>query len=294
MDSKNKSLKKALQFSARRTKIGIIGIGYVGNAVKYWFEKKKYSLFLYDKYKEIGSPQEVNKADIVFICVPTPFKERGKGYDDSAVREVLRSLSGKKIVVIKSTILPGSTEKFQKKLPQHKILFNPEFLRESHTLEDFLHPDKQIVGYTQESENLAKKNMKILPSAPWQKIMPAKEAEMIKFMANSFLAMKVVFANEFYELCQKLGINYEEVKAGVGRDKRIGPSHFDIFTDNYQGYGGSCFPKDINSLIQFADSKKVNLPLLKAMRKINRKLLKKSGLREEYFLNYSHRKNEKK
>ncbi len=279
--------------SLKDLKIGIVGVGMVGGALQRYFEKKGFKLFLYDKGRNLGSPEEVNQADIIFICVPTPYhKERG--YDDSMVWESLKNLSDKKIVVIKSTVLPGSTEKFQKKFPQHKILFNPEFLRENHALEDFLHPDRQIVGYTQESENLAKKIMKILPSAPWQKIMPAKEAEMIKFMANSFLAMKVVFANEFYELCQKLGINYEEVKAGVGRDKRIGPSHFDIFTDNYQGYGGSCFPKDINSLIQFANSKKVALPLLKAMRKINRKLLKKSGLREEYFLNYSHRKNEKK
>jgi len=276
-----------------KTKIGIIGIGYVGGAVKYWFEKKKYPLYFYDKYKGIGSIQEVNKAQIVFICVPTPFHKK-EGLDDSAILESLKNLSGKKIVVIKSTILPGSTERFQKKFPPHKILFNPEFLRERTAYEDFIHPDRQILGVTQKSKSVAKKIMNLLPKAPYQKIVEAKEAEMVKYMANSFLAMKVVFANEFYDLCQKVGIDYNRVKEGVGKDRRIGESHFDIFQDGYRGYGGSCFPKDINTIIKFASDDKINMPFLKKIREINRWLLKKSGLSEDYFLKFLHRKKHDK
>ena len=294
MSLKNKTPKKSPRFPTRQAKIGIVGIGFVGAAVKHWFEKKKYPLFLYDKYKKIGSPQEINKADIVFICVPTPSFRKKEGFDDSAISESLKNLSGEKIVVIKSTILPGSTEKFQKKFPQHKILFNPEFLRERTACEDFIHPDRQILGVTQKSKSAAKKIMNLLPKAPYQKVIEVKEAEMVKYMANSFLAMKVVFANEFYDLCQKVGIDYNGVKEGTGKDHRIGESHLDVFQDGYRGYGGSCFPKDINTIIKFASDNKINMPLLKKIREINRWLLKKSGLSEDYFLKFLHRKKHDK
>lgn len=269
--------------SLQKEKIGIIGVGYVGGVLKFWFEKQKYQLFLYDKYKKIGSVQEVNKADIVFICVPTPYL-KNKGYDDSAVRESLGNLKAGKIVVIKSTILPGSTERYQEEFFKLKILFNPEFLTERNALKDFFNPDRQIVGYTKKSKKFARKILNILPPAPHQKIIPASEAEMVKFMANSFLALKVVFANEFYNLCRRLNIDYEKVKEGVGEDKRIGPSHLDIFRDNYRGYGGSCLPKDIKTILDFARTKKSKLELLEKARLINKKLLKESGLTEECFL----------
>lgn len=133
--------------------------------------------------------------------------------------------------------------------------------------------------------------MDVLPKAPFQKIMPAKEAEIVKYMANSFLALKVVFANEFSDLCRKLGVDYDLVKEGVGADSRIGFSHLDIFHGGYRGYGGSCFPKDVNTLIQFADEQGIEMPLVKKARRINRKLLKNSGLSENYFLKFLHRKN---
>lgn len=257
----------------KKLKIGIIGLGTVGKTVKYWFDKETYPLFLYDKYKKIGSIQEVNKAEIVFICVPTPFHEKGKGYDDSAVIESFNILSDSKIVVIKSTILHGSTEKFQKKFPQHKVLFNPEFLRKKTSIKDFLKPHKQIIGYTSKSRRIAKKILKILPRAPYQRIIPSKEAEMVKYFGNCFLAMRVVFANQIYDLCQVLGINYNLVKEVAGYDPRIGHSHFNIFQDGYRGYNGPCLPKDVKTLIRFAISHKVNLPLLKEMDRINSELL---------------------
>ena len=258
----------------RNPKIGIIGIGYVGGAVRNWFQKQKYPLFLYDKYKKIGSIKEVNKADIVFICVPTPYHKRS-GYDDSAVSDSIQKLYGSKIIVIKSTILPGSTEKFQKKFTRHRILFNPEFLVAKTAKKDFLNPKRQIIGFTKQSERVAKKIFDVLPKSPYQKIIPASEAEMVKYFGNAFLSTKVIFANQIYDLCQKLKIDYDVVKEMASQDSRIGPSHLKIFHGGYRGYGGACFPKDVKSLIQLAKNKKVNLKLLKTVDQINEDLMNK-------------------
>lgn len=256
-----------------RKKIGIVGLGYVGGAVKHWFESSKSDLFLYDKYKNIGSPVEVNQADIIFVAVPTPFGP--KGYDDSAVREVIKLIANGKVVVIKSTILPGSTENFQKKYPDKTILFNPEFLRAKTPVEDFLKPDKQIIGYSNDSgKSIAPQILSVLPPAPFVKIMKAREAEMVKYFNNAYLAARVIFANEMYDLCQKIKADYEVVKESVVQDKRIGDSHFNIFSDGYRGYGGACLPKDTKSLLQLSKRKKVNLKLLKTIDTINEDLTK--------------------
>ena len=260
----------------KKLKIGIIGVGTVGKAVKNWFEKKNYPIFLYDKYTKIGSTEEINEADVVFICVPTPFNEEGNGYDDTAVIESLKILSGLKIVVIKSTILPGSTDKFQKRFPQHNILFAPEFLRHETALKDFLHPDRQIVGYTTKSKRIAKKILNILPKAPYQRIIPSEEAEMVKYFGNCFLAMRVIFAEQIYDICQALDINYNLVKEVAGHDPRIGQSHLNVFPKGLRGYNGPCLPKDVKTLIQFAKSLKARSPLLEVIDKINENLRKNS------------------
>lgn len=259
-------------------KIGIIGLGYVGGAVRFWFEKNKnkFDLFLYDKYKNIGSPDEINKADIIFIAVPTPFHNDRRGYDDSAVRESLKNIKNGKTIVIKSTILPGSTDKFQKQYPKKTILFNPEFLRARTAVKDFLRPERQIVGFANERGRLvAPRVLGILPKAPYVKIIKAKEAEMIKYFSNTYLATRVVFANQIYDLCEKLGgISYEVVKDGLVHDKRIGDSHFDIFHDGYRGYSGGCFPKDVKAFLAFAKKLGVNLDLIRVADAVNEKLLK--------------------
>ena len=274
-------------------KIGIIGVGFVGGAVKKYFESKNIKPLVYDKYKQLGSIEEVNKADIVFVCVPTPFLPP-KGFDSSCVKSAIKILKSPKIVVIKSSVIPGTIDNLQKKFSQHKIMFNPEFLREISAYEDFIHPDREIIGTTEKSKKLAKQILKILPKAPFEKIMPAKETEMVKYMANSFLALKVVYANQFYDLCKKLKLNYEDVRIAVGEDKRICHSHLDVSHGGYRGFGGSCFPKDVNAIIQLAERLKVDISLLKTMKEINLKLLKQSGLSEEYFLLEKHKQKSPK
>lgn len=138
---------------------------------------------------------------------------------------------------------------------------------------DFLTPQRQIIGFTKKSKRIAKEILDILPKAPYQKIIPSKEAEMIKYFGNTFLATKVIFANQIYDLCQKLGIDYDIVKEVVSRDPRIGSSHLQIFHDGYRGYSGGCFPKDVKSLLQLVKKKKVDLEFLKIADKIHNTLI---------------------
>lgn len=255
-------------------KIGIAGIGFVGGAVRAFYEKQGVDLLLYDKYKGIGSLEDLNKADLIFLCLPTPFvEENGKGFDDSALREVLGQIEGEKNIVIKSTILPGSTEEYQKDFPQHKILFNPEFLIAKTAVQDFENPSRQIVGYTKKSQDIAKNVMDILPDAPFKKIVRATEAEMVKYFGNTFLSTRVIFANQFYDVCYKIGADYETIKECAGEDNRIGKSHFEIFHDGYRGYGGACLPKDTKAFLQFAESLGIEPKLLKVLEEINKTLI---------------------
>jgi UDPglucose 6-dehydrogenase len=255
-------------------KIGIVGVGYLGGAVKYWFDRQKFESFFYYKHKEIGSLCDLNKAEVIFVCLPTPFVEEGdQGFDDSAIWEVLRELKGEKIIVIRSTVLPGSTEKYQQKFPQHKFLMNPEFLRAKTAIQDYLNPEKQIVGFTEKSKDTAVYILEILPKAPFEKIVKSGEAEMIKYFSNVFLANRVIFANQMYDLCRKTGADFETVKQCAGADSRIGQSHFDIFCDGYRGYGGTCLPKDTKALIQFAEKLGMEPKLFKTLEEINKELL---------------------
>ncbi len=249
-------------------KIGIIGVGMVGGALAKSFDDP----LLYDLHKKLGNLEEINKAEIVFICVPTPYKDGNGGFDLSIVEESFELLEGEKIVVIKSTALPGTTEYFQKKYPQHKILFNPEFLTESTADQDMQYPDRQLVGYTKKSFTIAGDIMQLLPLAPFERIMPATEAEMAKYYGNTWFSTKVVFANQMYDMCEALGIDYASVKEAAAADKRIGRSHLDIFHKGYRGYGGKCLPKDTRALIQKAKELDVDLKLLEVTEELNNKL----------------------
>ena len=270
----------------RFTKIGVVGVGMVGAAMQRYFEKKQgLELFLYDKGKGLGSPDEINKAEIVFVCVPTPYlkdlpagQAGGKGFDLSYVEETLSWLTGEKVVVIKSTVLPGTTEMLQQKYPQLKILMNPEFLTEETADQDMLYPDRQIVGYTEKSQTVAGDVMQLLPLAPFERILPATEAETVKYFGNTWFSIKVSFANQMYDLCQKLGVDYDRMVEAAAADKRIGRTHLNVFHKGARGYGGKCLPKDIKALIQLANSKGVDLKLHKTAEEINNALMAMQGI----------------
>jgi UDPglucose 6-dehydrogenase len=263
------------------TKAGIVGTGMVGGAMQRYLEKKEgVELFLYDKGKNQGSKEDINKAEIVFICVPTPYLKDGKGFDLSYVEETMDWLDGEKVVVIKSTVMPGTTDMLQQKYPHHKLLMNPEFLTEETADQDMLYPDRQIIGYTEKSQTVAGDVMQLLPLAPFERILPATEAEMVKYFGNTWFSIKVSFANQMYDLCQKMGIDYDRMVEGAAADKRIGRTHLNIMHKGYRGYGGKCLPKDTRALIQLADLKGVDLKLHKMAELINNELMKQQGIED--------------
>ena len=269
----------------RFQKAAVVGTGMVGGALQHYLEKKStvhtqegIELFLYDKGKNIGSPEEVNKAELVFICVPTPYLKDDEGFDLSYVEDALGILKGEKVVVIKSTVMPGTTEMLQKKYPQHKMLMNPEFLTEETADQDMRYPDRQIVGYTEKSHSVAEDVMQLLPLAPFERILPATEAEMVKYFGNTWFSVKVSFANQMYDLCQSLGIDYDRMVEAAAADKRIGRTHLNIFHKGYRGYGGKCLVKDIRALIQLADGKGIDLRIHKVVELINIDLMKQQGI----------------
>lgn len=259
-------------------KVGIVGVGMVGGALQRFFEKNRENeLFLYDKGRALGSTEQANQADIVFVCVPTPFA-KGLGFDLSFVEEAVNNLTGEKIIVLKSTVVPGTTERLQQKYPQHKFLFNPEFLTEITADQDMNYPDRQIVGYTAQSYNVAGDIMRLLPLAPFERLIPSTEAELVKYYGNNWFAVKVIFANQFYDLCQKIGVDYDKVMEAASADKRIGPSHLIVWHKGYRGFGGKCLVKDIRALIEFAQKQGVDMQLLKKAEELNNKLMDQQGI----------------
>ncbi len=258
----------------KKPKVGIIGYGMVGGAVGAHF---KYAA-KYDPQKFPQGWPAVDVSDIVFICVPTPYN-KSAGYDYRAIESSAKRLTGNKIVVLKSTVLPGKTAALQKRYPQHTWLFNPEFLRDKSAVQDFLKPDRQVVGVakkTAKHKAAARLVMKLLPPAAYQAITTSTEAELIKVFANTFGATKVVFFNMIYDVVKKLGADYEQVRLGVGSDPRITTSWTKVMSDGYRGFSGKCFPKDMGALIRYGQLKKHRLPLLETADAINWKLLPKS------------------
>lgn len=264
----------------QKYKIGIAGNGMVGGAVLRYFQKVGARTVVYDKFKNHGSISQLNEADIIFVCVPTPYKRIG-GFDLSFIEDVIKKIKGKKVVVIKSTVLPGTTEKLQKKYSRHKFLFNPEFLSEATADKDMQNPDIQVVGYTKKSRQIARDVLNLLPKAHFERILPAGEAEMVKYFHNTHGAIKVIFANQIYDLCQALKINYDDVMNTVYHSRNIQiPQYLKVWHKNFRGYGGTCFPKDMRALIWLADKLKVDFSLHKTAEKINNRLMKKQGIKD--------------
>lgn len=266
-----------------KIKVGIIGIGMVGGALqKYFRGKENYELRLYD-VKGIGSLKEVQEMDYIYLCVPTPHVP-GKGCDTSIVESVIESLIVKdRVIVIKSTVLPGTTDKLQEKYPEQRFMFNPEFLTEVTADNDMCFPDRQVIGYTERSYTSAKDVLLQLPLAPYEKIVPAKVAEMLKYSGNTWFSVKVAKNNELYDLAMKIGFSedeWEQVVSGMAADKRIERTHLTIVHKNKRGYSGKCLPKDAKGILEFAKKNGIEMPVLQAANDYNDKLLRSQGLAE--------------
>lgn len=293
-------------------KIGIVGIGMVGTPLMHYFESERdfrrgEELFLFDRDPIKNYNDDVSRADVVFICVPTPRRENGSVNIEIAERAIA-NITGEKIVVIKSTVPPGTTERFQQKYPRHKFLFNPEFLTEKNAWNDFINPDRQIVGFAGKNRREAERVLSLLPKAPFMSpavkaesgplAITATEAEIIKYGGNVFLARKVNFANMLALLSDAMQkelallgggtVDYRNIAKGVGADMRIGASHLGVDHGGYRGFGGYCLPKDLDGLIAHVRVSGLHMceALLQADRNFNEKLLASQGLTLEEISNH--------
>jgi UDPglucose 6-dehydrogenase len=249
-------------------KVSIIGLGFVGDAMLTSFSQKQSSLTdfpiilsYYDKFKNggIGSIDDCITSDILFIALPTLFNTELCSYDYSPIIETCEILSTNKfngIIVIKSTIEPGLTEKFSNDFPKLHFMHNPEFLSARTAFIDFHSPSHIVLGVSQncpsDKADLVNLFYKTLyPKAVINKCS-SKESECMKVFCNSFYSVKIQFFNELYLLCDKINVNYDNVLGLMLQNNWINPMHTEVpGSDGKLSYGGACFPKDTNALLEF-------------------------------------------
>jgi|TARA_R110000803_G_scaffold66370_5_gene127865 UDPglucose 6-dehydrogenase len=256
--------------------IGIIGQGFVGNAI-YQKLNKYYKVFTYDLMAKLSNStfeETIERCKIVFICLPTPMNSDGScnlDIIDKVLTQINEYTDTERIVVIKSTIIPGSTDKFNAKFKNIDIIFNPEFLTEANAVDDFENQSRLLLGGSLKSTT----KIKQIFSAVFRKTpriikTDAKSAELVKYVTNTFLATKVSFANEIYKLCESLELDYDKIIEMATLDPRLGDSHWGVpGPDGDFGYGGHCFPKDLAAIVQMSKEKNTLNHVLKAAQATN-------------------------
>lgn len=259
-------------------KIGIIGQGFVGSAIREGLSSF-YTCYTYDLNPDLCQnthEQVVNNSDIIFVCVPTPMRKSGE-CDTRILEKAILSIekaadrSRSPILIIKSTVPPGTTDRMGK-LTRLDVCFSPEFLTEANSFNDFKNQTRIIVGGPRPATGTVKQMFrKAFPTIPIVKT-GTKTAEMVKYFTNCFLASKVTFANEMYEICSKTNIDFDKVTEYALYDNRIGKTHLMVpGPDGDRGYGGHCFPKDLAAMIHFGESLGVEPDLLKEVQNSNEK-----------------------
>ena len=255
-------------------KIGIVGNGFVGSAISAGFLLSVDDVLIYDKNpdKSINTLEEtVNGSDVIFVSVPTPMRNaRGGSISleimDSVIREI-DSVNKRddNVIVVKSTVVPGTVERYIDQYPRLNIVFNPEFLTERAARLDFINSARVVLGGDQKSVDLVESLYR--SRFPYVKVIKTDvaSAQFIKYMANCFFSVKVSFMNEMYQACKEMGGDWEDIMNGFVSDGRIGNSHIDVpGHDGSLGFGGKCFPKDLNAFIHFFDSMGVDAKVMKA------------------------------
>ena len=262
--------------------IGIVGKGFVGSAVANGFSSNTgfeavVRIFDADPLRSTHSLEEViNNSDFVFVSVPTPTCFKSGNIDLEIVKNCFYEISQihqnpEVIIMLRSTVVPGTTQDLANQYPNLRIVFNPEFLTQRSANLDFINQNRYIFGGN--SDDLIKVN-ELYKQRFGQSIRiintSYESAEFIKYMCNTFFATKVSFLNEMHLVSQKLNLNWEEVMEGFVSDGRIGHSHMSVpGPDGKYGFGGACFPKDIFALITFADQLGLNLNTLHGAWKTN-------------------------
>lgn len=256
--------------------VGIVGQGFVGTAVREGL-KSSHNVHTYDKFKTSASTMNlenlVKHSDIIFVCVPTPMdSETGvahTGIVESVILEIdniAEDVGNTPTLIIKSTVPPGTTRRMHERVRYCDVIFSPEFLTEANAINDFKNQTRTVLGVPTgvDASNVVKMFQQAFPDVPVYQAKPA-EAEMCKYITNNFLTVKVSFANEIYDICDSLHIDYNEAVALAKLDTRLGDSHWMVpGPDGDRGYGGHCFPKDIAAIRYVASQGVVPTPVLDA------------------------------
>jgi len=254
--------------------IGIIGNGFVGSAIVSGFmlSVDEVKIFDVDEKRATHTFEEtVNASDFIFVCVPTPMKSvEGGKIDLSIMDRVISDISrvnnrSDNIVIIKSTVIPGTVESYIKRYPSLNIAFSPEFLTERAARLDFINSSRIVIGgrddVTEKVEELFRSRF------PYKQIIKTdvSTAQFIKYMANCFFSVKVSFMNEMRQGADILGIDWKSAMEGFITDGRIGNSHLDVpGHDGHHGFGGKCFPKDLNSFISLFEENNIKPTVMKS------------------------------
>jgi len=217
--------------------------------------------------------EAVKKSDIIFLCVGTPNKKNSLDVNLSfvfkAVKEVIKNINSKKIIVTKSTVPVGTGDQIEKLIKRKKayVISNPEFLREGEAIRDFRYPDRIVIGSNDKYSGSVMRSLYQPLTSKGAKfyLTNRRGAELIKYAANAFLATKISFINEIANLCEKVGVNVEDISLGIGSDNRIGSR----FLRAGPAYGGSCFPKDTKGLVSTGKKYKIDLSIVNTVIKSN-------------------------
>ena len=257
----------------KKATVGIIGNGFVGNAV-YQNVRDKVETKIYDvdKNRSLNTFEEVLQQEYIFVCVPTPMKADGscdlsileKLFED--ISKIEMELFEERTFIIKSTVPIGTTKKLVEKYPLLWIVHNPEFLTARNAVSDLAEADRTVIGGDPLlTGRVAKLYWGYVYWGQEPNIIQttSDESEAIKYFSNTFLAYKVAYFNKVYDVCEKLGMDYKNLREGITTDPRIGESHTQVpGIDNDRGFGGTCFPKDLNSLIHQMESHDINADML--------------------------------
>lgn len=262
--------------------IGFIGQGWIGRHYADDFESRGLTVVRYALEEAyIGNKDKIAECDIVFIAVPTPTTE--KGFDDSIVRSAMALVGKEKSVVIKSTIVPGTTESIQSENPDIFVFHSPEFLVEKTAAYDAAHPNRNIVGIPKDDSTYREKAAEILgvlPKAPYEAIMASRDAEFVKYAGNCYLFTKVMYMNMFYDLVTAMHGDWNQIREAFVHDPRIGASHTEPVINGKRGAGGHCFIKDFEAFRGMYDTyvqDKTGSSVLESLAHKNIKLLKESN-----------------
>lgn len=263
-------------------KIGVVGQGFVGGTMTTCL-RETHTVETYDKFdatkSTVDSIRELcSKAKTVFVCVPTPMRMRDGSCDVSIVGDVVQEIADadrNNIVVIRSTVPPGTTASFNRQHPKIDVIFNPEFLREASPVEDFMNQTRIVLGGDLGKELLShNKGPLAMVSWIYREAFPGvpiltanhTTAEMIKYTTNVYLATKVSLANELKQVCNAVGVNYDDMIRKAQFDERLGASHWQApGPDGNYGFGGHCLPKDLKALTYVAKEHGIDPKVMEAV-----------------------------